>query len=112
MKDEIRQLILGYFQREHPELSVAAQGGEAGDLPVKLEPPRDSGHGDLASNVAMAAAGRLGCKPRALAENLAAALNESLAGRAVVEVAGPGFLNIRLSRGQVQESLKKKKAHL
>ena len=63
---------------------------------VTTEPPRDPAHGDVASNAAMALAKSAGRKPRDIAEALAA----KLAGdpRVVaVDVAGPGFLNFRLS---------------
>jgi arginyl-tRNA synthetase len=64
---------------------------------VAVEPPRDPSHGDLATNAAMVLAKRAGTNPRALAEAIApklAALDE-VAG---AEVAGPGFINIRLER--------------
>ncbi len=62
---------------------------------VTVEPPRDPSHGDLSTNAAMVLAKPAGLKPRALAEPLA----ERLAGRPHVtaaEVAGPGFINLRL----------------
>ncbi|HKR24415.1 MAG TPA: arginine--tRNA ligase, partial [Allosphingosinicella sp.] len=62
---------------------------------VAVEPPRDAAHGDLAANAAMVLAKRAGANPRSLAEAIAerlAALDE-VAG---AEVAGPGFINIRL----------------
>ena len=78
---------------------------EAGRLPEGLdfgrfvvEPPRDTAHGDLAVNAAMVYAkeAKTGFgNPRQLATELAAALGED-AEVAQAEVAGPGFLNIRL----------------
>lgn len=75
---------------------------DAGDLPagldlsaVNVEPPRDLSHGDLATNAAMVLAKPAGAKPRDIAEKLAAAL-EGGADIASVEVAGPGFINLRL----------------
>lgn len=65
---------------------------------VTVEPPRDSAHGDLATNAAMVLAKGAGQKPRDLAERLAAALAED-ADVAAAEVAGPGFLNLRLRPG-------------
>lgn len=61
-----------------------------------VEPPRDSAHGDLATNAAMVLAKPLKTNPRALAESLAAVLarNEDIVG---AEVAGPGFINLRLA---------------
>jgi arginyl-tRNA synthetase len=63
-----------------------------------VEPPRDSAHGDLATNAAMVLAKPLKTNPRALAEGLAAVLarNEDVIS---AEVAGPGFINMRLADG-------------
>ena len=62
---------------------------------VALEPPRDPAHGDLASNAAMVLAKPAGLKPRELADALAAELR-AVEGVRTAEVAGPGFLNLRL----------------
>jgi arginyl-tRNA synthetase len=74
----------------------------AGQLPegldrsaVTVEPPRDPSHGDLATNAAMVLAKPAGTNPRALAGLIAAEL-ERLDEVAAVEVAGPGFINLRL----------------
>ena len=64
---------------------------------VTVEPPRDPAHGDLATNAAMVLARHAGTNPRALAELIV----PKLAGIGEVdaaEVAGPGFINIRLGR--------------
>ncbi|MBT8459920.1 MAG: arginine--tRNA ligase [Boseongicola sp.] len=73
-----------------------------GDLPsglswgnVAVEPPRDAGHGDMATNAAMVLAKGAGKPPRMIAENLAERLTTDTR-IAVAEVAGPGFLNLRL----------------
>lgn len=63
---------------------------------VTVEPPRDPSHGDLATNAAMVLAKGAGQKPRDLAEKLAAALAENR-DVAAADVAGPGFLNLRLN---------------
>jgi len=63
---------------------------------VTVEPPRDAAHGDMATNAAMVLARPAGLKPRDIAEALA----RELAGDPRIvsaEVAGPGFLNLRLS---------------
>ena len=65
---------------------------------VTVEPPRDPSHGDLATNAAMVLAKPAGTNPRALAELLAARLAE-LPAVSSVEIAGPGFLNLRLADG-------------
>ncbi|WP_460799583.1 arginine--tRNA ligase [Microbacterium sp. GXF0217] len=65
---------------------------------IVLERPRNRDHGDWASNLAMRLAKPLGTNPRALAEQISAALAE-VDGIASAEVAGPGFINIRLEAG-------------
>ncbi|WP_412506244.1 arginine--tRNA ligase [Roseovarius sp. SYSU LYC5161] len=63
---------------------------------VTVEPPRDPAHGDMATNAAMVLAKPAGLKPRDIAEALAGKLAAD--GRiARAEVAGPGFLNMRLA---------------
>ena len=90
---DIRALVL--------EALTAMQA--AGDLPegldfanVAVEPPRDAAHGDMATNAAMVLAKPAGAKPRDIAETLAARLAEDprIDG---ADVAGPGFLNLRLA---------------
>ncbi len=70
---------------------------------VTVERPRQEGHGDYATNVALQLAKKAGTNPRELAAKIAALL-EGTDGIAGVEVAGPGFLNITVeagSQGQV-----------
>ena len=74
----------------------------AGDLPqgldlknVTVEPPRDPAHGDMATNAAMVLAKPAQMKPRDIAEKLAARLTDDPR-ITVAEVAGPGFINLRL----------------
>lgn len=75
-------------------LALAAE-----DIPdVKVERPRQREHGDWASNIAMQLAKKAGTNPRALAEQISAALTAH-PGIDGVEIAGPGFLNIRLAAG-------------
>ncbi len=62
---------------------------------VSVESPRDASHGDLSTNAAMVLSKVAGTNPRALAETLKPAL-EKLEGVTGVEIAGPGFINIRL----------------
>jgi arginyl-tRNA synthetase len=62
---------------------------------VVVEPPRDPSHGDLATNAAMVLAKPLGLKPRDIATRIAAGLARD-ADIDAAEVAGPGFLNLRL----------------
>ncbi|TNJ44040.1 arginine--tRNA ligase [Phaeobacter sp. B1627] len=62
---------------------------------VAVEPPRDAAHGDMATNAAMVLAKPAAMKPRDIAEALAAKLAQD-ARVTSAEVAGPGFLNLRL----------------
>ncbi len=64
---------------------------------VAVEPPRDPSHGDLATNAAMVLAKGAGTNPRALAEALLPRL-EAIPGVTSVEIAGPGFINLRLDQ--------------
>jgi arginyl-tRNA synthetase len=75
---------------------LAARVGEVVGAAVELERPKDATHGDFATNVAMRSAKAAGRPPRELAQELAhkvAALDEVES----AEVAGPGFLNIRVA---------------
>jgi len=62
---------------------------------VTVEPPRDPSHGDLATNAAMVLAKPAGLNPRALAEALVAELTK-LPAVTGAEIAGPGFINLRV----------------
>ncbi len=62
---------------------------------VAVEPPRDAAHGDMATNAAMVLAKGAGKPPRVIADELAKRLTSDPR-IVVVEVAGPGFLNLRL----------------
>ena len=74
----------------------------AGTLPpglsrsaVAVEPPRDVSHGDLATNAAMVLAKPAGTNPRALAEALSAEMVK-VPGVTGAEIAGPGFINLKI----------------
>ena len=71
---------------------------------IGVEPPRDASHGDIATNAAMVLAKPLGTNPRALAELIIAVLKTD-PDISEVSVAGPGFINIRLSVGYWQKLL-------
>jgi len=87
----------------HAVLDALARMQAAGQLPegldmgnVTVEPPRDASHGDMATNAAMVLAKPAGLRPRDIATPLA----DLLAGNATIasaEVAGPGFINLRLA---------------
>jgi len=79
--------------------ALVAEGAIPGGLDrrnVAVEPPRDTTHGDLATNAAMVLAKPAGTNPRVLAALIAPKL-EALDEVAAVEVAGPGFINLRLN---------------
>ena len=72
---------------------------------VAVEPPRDASHGDLATNAAMVLAKRAGTNPRALAGLIAPKLS-ALDEVESADVAGPGFINIRLKPNVWQGELR------
>jgi arginyl-tRNA synthetase len=72
---------------------------------VTVEPPRDPAHGDLATNAAMVLAKAAGTNPRALAELIKPKL-EALPPVTSVEVAGPGFINLRLDPDAWRDELR------
>lgn len=86
---------------------IVAQSGvqDAGLDRVVVEPPREAEHGDLACNAAMVLAKPLGRKPRELATRIAATLAEDPDVDAA-EVAGPGFINLRLRPAYWHRALK------
>ncbi|QFT95791.1 Arginine--tRNA ligase [Roseovarius sp. THAF8] len=69
---------------------------------VTVEPPRDAAHGDMATNAAMVLAKPSGQKPRDIAEKLATLLAADDRIESA-EVAGPGFLNLRLANSLWQD---------
>ena len=83
--------------------TISDQLVEAGSLPkgldssrVVFELPRDETHGDLATNAAMVLAKQAGMKPLDLAEMFVVFLAK-LDGVTAVEIAGPGFINLRIT---------------
>lgn len=95
--------------------SELAALGVAGDLPeglktanLAVEPPRDASHGDIATNAALVLAKEARTKPRDIAAMLAPRL-EAHGIVASAEIAGPGFINLRLSaafwQGRVKDIL-------
>ena len=80
----------------------AAAAGELTVADIALERPRNRDHGDWATSVALKQSKRLGMPPRQFADELVPGIL-GLDGVAAVEVAGPGFLNIRLEAGAAGE---------
>jgi arginyl-tRNA synthetase len=86
---------------------LAAEGtlpAEASRKAVAVEPPRDASHGDLATNAAMVLAKAAGTNPRALAEAIKPKL-EAIPAVTSVEIAGPGFINLRLANDAWRDEL-------
>ncbi|WP_422344310.1 arginine--tRNA ligase [Parasphingorhabdus sp.] len=84
----------------------------SGDLPadldrknVTLEPPRDPSHGDLSTNAAMVLSKAAGEKPRDLAQKIVDKL-AALDDVKTAEMAGPGFINLRVSDAVLIAELK------
>ncbi|WP_293446130.1 arginine--tRNA ligase [Planktotalea sp.] len=91
--DDIRSAVLTSLE------AMQAQGFLPADLDfanVAVEPPRDAAHGDMATNAAMVLAKPAKMKSRDIADALATHLTSDPRVEAV-DVAGPGFLNMRLS---------------
>ena len=86
---------------------LESEGKISGDLPseVVVERPRNREHGDWATNLALQFAGKLGTRPRDLAELVAEKLQNS-DGVTKVDIAGPGFINITLSAAAAGELAK------
>ena len=96
MQFDIKSHIAGLFRGALVEVAP-----EAADTPVLLERPKQAEHGDLACNIAMQLAKKLKTNPRQFAERLIVALrSQSGFGEGyidAVEIAGAGFINLRLS---------------
>ena len=96
---DIRQLVIASLE------AMCAEGALPEGLDfanVAVEPPRDAAHGDMATNAAMVLAKPAKMKPRDIAEVLAAKLAEDDRITSA-EVAGPGFLNLRLAASVWQD---------
>src|ERR1700754_276187 len=95
MEERIRHAVANALAREGAEgVSFAVE------WPASLE------HGDYAVNAALAAAKALGKKPREVAEMLVPALKDALGeDAAAIEIAGPGFVNIRLSKAAIAREI-------
>lgn len=92
-------------ERIRAQLAEVLKALGVDDAQVHLERPRDPDHGEWATNVALTLAGRLRRAPRQIAEDIRGRLDLDAAGVTAVEVAGPGFLNFRLSDGAVASVL-------
>ncbi|MET4807300.1 arginine--tRNA ligase [Limibacillus sp. MBR-115] len=102
--------IFNYFSQKINVVIGEMQA--AGEVPpnldlqrVSAEAPRDTNHGDVATNAALVLSKAAGMNPRAFAEKLSARL-ALLPDVSASEVAGPGFINLRLSNLFWQERLR------
>ena len=86
---------MNLYQTVEREAQAAFAAAGIADSPVVLQPTKNAEHGDFQINGVMGAAKKAKQNPRELAQKVA----EALAGNAVIEsaeVAGPGFINLRL----------------
>ncbi|UNE55202.1 arginine--tRNA ligase [Bartonella machadoae] len=89
------------------ELSaIKGKNGEVLDLSkITVDPPRDSSHGHLSTNAAMVLAKPIGLNPRVLAEKIIELLQNDPSIDSI-DVAGPGFINITLTKPFWQDAIK------
>jgi arginyl-tRNA synthetase len=98
----IREELLGALR-----LALDAAGFPEPPGGITLAPPKDSGHGDFTTNVALQLAKPVGAAPRDIAAKLVVALESARPAHLErVEVAGPGFLNLHLSPTWLYEVLR------
>ena len=109
MSAQPNNIFAAVLARVHAAVdALASEGALPGGLDLSrilVEPPREAAHGDMATNAAMVLAKPAGKKPRELAEAIAAKLRgEPLI--AEVGVAGPGFINLTLTRAAWIDALR------
>ncbi len=99
MKQSLEQVL------QHAVDTLLKESGVEADVAVQLTRPKQKEHGDYAANVAMPLAGRLNQPPRAVAEKILATVSwpDAVEG---ADIAGPGFINIRLKQASEAEILK------
>lgn len=105
IKKTLSEILSDIGISEEKEIHLAPQGTLSG-YAIHLEHPNDLSHGDFATNLAMTLSKDLGKNPRIIGEEIAEKLSEkNLAEIESVEVAGPGFINIKLSKKFFENSL-------
>lgn len=92
--------------RRHIEDALAAAGYPIGDTPLIIERPKMKEHGDIATPVALLLAKSFKKNPMAIAEAAAARLSMPDGEVESVDVAKPGYINIRLARGRLARNLR------
>jgi arginyl-tRNA synthetase len=89
------------------ELIRAARGlGAPEDVDPLMERPRESSHGDWATNLAMVLAKPLKSRPRDIAERLRDSMSLESAGVSKIDIAGPGFMNFWIDAGRIASGLR------
>ena len=101
MTDELKKLLDAAVREIAAEKGCEMPQG----FEVRLERPRQAGHGDWATNIAMQLSKPFGVKPRDLAQEI---VDKIPAGAVVAsaEVAGPGFMNFRLVSSWITEAVR------
>ena len=106
LRSQVREALEAAWAAAQGELAPAAAGGaatEPHDAPVTIERPADASFGDFASNIALKLARPYRRAPmdiaKAIASHVATTATDPASPIASVEVAPPGFLNIRLADG-------------
>ena len=94
----MREALLEQIERAVDAL-LRESGEAGGSPPIALDTPRQKQHGDFACNAALILAKRLDRPPRELAQRLVDLLGDAGGLVARAEVAGPGFVNLRLDDG-------------
>ena len=103
--EQLAEKILQALAALAADGTITVEGGLPREL--KVERPKNPEHGDYATNVAMQLGKRAGLNPRQFAELLAVKLRDDEAITAV-EIAGPGFINLRVAadaQGKVAQSI-------
>ena len=95
--EQAKQALDALLHQAYDSAVAAGEFGGEGELRGSVEQPKDSANGDFAANHAMASAKALRMPPRKIAETLVSHLDLADSWFASAEVAGPGFLNLRLS---------------
>ena len=101
MTEELKQLL----ERAVDDIARDVEQELPEGFMVRLERPRQAGHGDWATNIAMQLAKPFGMRPRELADKL---IDKVPLGEIVekAEVAGPGFINFTLASNWITEAIK------
>lgn len=89
----LQQILMDTIKAQWPELVLPQIG---------VELPKNPDHGDYACNIAMMLARSLGLSPREIAQKITQNLKDPEGVIASAEIAGPGFINVRLSNSSLQ----------